>query len=70
MNPRSMKPGGIQFDLLAPSPYHLTAVPGTGKLYVSSAEEDKLWVVDQRSLAIVREILIPGQGHQMAVVSK
>ena len=55
---------------LAPSPYHLTAVPGTGKLYVSSAEEDKLWVVDQRSLAIVREILIPGQGHQMAVVSK
>jgi len=55
---------------LAPSPYHLTSVPGTGKLYVSSAEEDKLWVVDQRSLAVVREILIPGQGHQMVVVGK
>ncbi len=55
---------------LAPAPYHLTAVQGTGKLYVSSAEEDKLWVVDQRSLAVVREILIPGQGHQMVVVNE
>ncbi len=55
---------------LAPSPYHLTNAPGTGKLYVSSAEEDKLWVVNQRSLAVVREILIPGQGHQMAVVTE
>ncbi len=55
---------------LAPSPYHLTTVQGTGKLYVSSAEDDKLWVVDQRSLAVVREVLIPGQGHQMVVVRK
>ncbi len=55
---------------LAPAPYHLITVQGTGKLYVSSAEEDKLWVVDQRSLAVVREILIPGEGHQMVVVSK
>lgn len=60
----------IRSKPLAPSPYHLTAVQGTGKLYVSSAEEDKLWVVDQRSLAVVREILIPGVGHQMVVVSK
>ncbi len=55
---------------LTPSPYHLTSIQGTGKLYVSSAEEGKLWVVDQRSLAVIREILIPGQGHQMAVVRK
>ncbi|MFQ5763393.1 MAG: YncE family protein [Rhodospirillales bacterium] len=54
---------------LAPSPYHVTAIRGTGKLYVSSAEEAKLWVVDQESLAVAREILIPGKGHQMVVVN-
>jgi YVTN family beta-propeller protein len=50
---------------LAPSPYHLTAIAGTGKLYVSSAEEPKIWVVDQRSLEVLREIPIRGKGHQM-----
>jgi DNA-binding beta-propeller fold protein YncE len=55
---------------LGPAPYHVTAVRGTGKLYVSSAEEPKLWVVDQRSLAVVREIPVQGEGHQMVVVSE
>lgn len=61
--------GGTRGVPLGPSPYHLTAVRGTGKLYVSSAEEGKLWVVDGRSLAVSREIPIPGQGHQMVVVT-
>jgi len=55
-------------NTLSPAPYHLTSVPGTGKLYVSSSAEDKLWVVDQKSLSVIREVLIPGQGHQMVVM--
>lgn len=55
---------------LGPSPYHVTAIRGTGKLYVSSAEEPKLWVIDQRSLAVLSEILIGGEGHQMVVVNE
>ena len=55
---------------LGPSPYHLTTVGGTGKLYVSSAEEPKIWVVDQQSLRTLGEIPIRGVGHQMAVVQR
>ena len=53
---------------LAPEPYHLTAIRGTGKLYVSSADEPKIWVIDQTSLRTLGEIPIGGRGHQMAVV--
>lgn len=53
---------------LAPSPYHVTAIPGTEKLYVSSAEQSKLWVIDQPSLKKIREIKVTGEGHQMVVV--
>ena len=50
---------------LAPAPYHLAVVRGTGKLYVSSADEPKIWVIDQRDLRIRGEIQIGGKGHQM-----
>jgi YVTN family beta-propeller protein len=50
---------------LWPAPYHLTAIRGTGKLYVSSAEKPKLWVLDQKSLETIGEIPIGGKGHQM-----
>lgn len=52
---------------LSPEPYHLTTIPGTGKLYVSSAEEDKIWVVDQASLQPKKEISVPDRAHQMVV---
>ncbi len=52
---------------LSPAPYHLTAITGTGKLYVSSREEPKIWVLDANSLAQVGEIPIRGVGHQMVV---
>jgi YVTN family beta-propeller protein len=55
---------------LAPAPYHLTAVRGTGKLYISSAEESKIWVVDQQNLGVQTEIPIRGMGHQMVVVNR
>lgn len=50
---------------LEPAPYHLAVVRGTDKLYVSSATEPKVWVVDRRSLAVRGEIDIGGKGHQM-----
>ncbi len=55
---------------LGPSPYHLTAVRGTDKLYVSSADEPKIWVVDQKSLRTLGEIPMRGPGHQMAIVQR
>ncbi len=62
--------GSMRSVPLGPSPYHLTSVRGTGKLYVSSAEQPKLWVVDQQSLQTLGEIPIRGEGHQMAVVQR
>jgi len=54
---------------LAPAPYHLGAVRGTGKLYVSSRKEPKIWVVDQSSLELLDTIQLPGgEGHQLAIV--
>ena len=54
---------------LTPAPYHLGAVRGTGKLYVSSRKEPKIWVVDQSSLEVLDTIQLPGgEGHQLAIV--
>ena len=50
---------------LKPEPYHLTTVPGSGKFYVSSAEQALIWVVDERKLKVVNRINIGGKGHQM-----
>lgn len=57
--------GAFRRVALAPAPYHLKAIRGTGKLYVSSADEPKVWVVDQESLAVLGEIPIGGKAHQM-----
>lgn len=53
---------------LAPSPYHLQTIPGTGKVYVSSSKQPKLWVIDQKTGTVTGEIAIKGEGHQMATV--
>lgn len=54
---------------LSPAPYHLGAVRGTGKLYVSSRKEPTIWVVDQTSLKLLDTIQLPGgEGHQLAIV--
>jgi len=57
--------GNRSSRLLAPAPYHLAAIRGGGKLYVSSAEVPKVWVVDQRDLKVIGEIPIGGKGHQI-----
>jgi YVTN family beta-propeller protein len=61
----NLKTGEVRKTTLAPAPYHLSAVRGAGKLYVSSADEPKIWIVDQKSLAVLGEIMIGGKGHQM-----
>ena len=64
------KTGDIRTIKLTPAPYHLNTVKGTGKVYVSSRKQPKIWVVDQQSLKVIGEIQLPaGEGHQMAVGS-
>lgn len=53
---------------LAPAPYHLTVVPGTGKLFVSSREEPKVWIVDQATMKAEGEIKVEDVGHQMVAL--
>jgi len=58
--------GATSASTLAPAPYHLAAIKGTGKLYISSADEPTMWVVDQKTSAVLKEIPIGGRGHQLA----
>ena len=60
--------GKLRTVKLSPAPYHLTTIRGIGRVYVSSAEEPKLWVLDAKSLQVVGEIPIGGKGHQMVQV--
>ena len=62
--------GDLRDAPLSPEPYHLTTVGGTGKIYVSSAEEPKIWVVDQDSLNVLNAVPVQGKAHQMAVVQR
>lgn len=54
---------------LSPSPYHLETIKDTGKVYVTSSKEPKIWVVDQKSAKLIGEIKISGIGHQMTKVN-
>lgn len=60
--------GVIRSLPLGPDPYHLATITNTGKLYVSSRKDAKLWVVSQRDLQLLGEIAIDGIGHQMVVM--
>ncbi len=55
---------------LAPAPYHVTTVPGSGTVFVSSRAEKRVWVLDQSTLALRGEFTIDGIGHQMAVAAR
>ena len=61
--------GTYRSTRLSPAPYRVTALAGRGKLYVSSAEQPKIWVVRQDNFAVVGEIPIDGRGHQMVQVA-
>jgi YVTN family beta-propeller protein len=53
---------------LSPAPYHMATIRGTGRVFVSSAQQPKLWVLDGATLKLVAEIPIGGKGHQMVQV--
>lgn len=56
---------------LAPAPYHLNAIRGTGEVYVSSRKQPVIWAVDQKTLQVTATIDLPaGEGHQMAIVDE
>lgn len=58
--------GDIARTALGPEPYHLTVAARVGRIYISSAADSKLWALDEKTLAIIAEIPIQGEGHQMA----
>jgi len=62
------KSGTSRTLALSPSPYHLETIEGTGKVYVSSSNSPKIWVIDQKSIKLLGEIKIAGEGHQMTTV--
>ncbi|MDA3869022.1 MAG: YncE family protein [Gammaproteobacteria bacterium] len=63
--------GEIRSLSLAPAPYHLNTIPGTGMVYVSSRNKPVIWVIDQQSLQVTATIDLPGgEGHQMAIVAE
>ena len=63
--------GQIRSVPLAPAPYHLNTIPGTGTVYISSRKKPLIWVIDQQSLQVTATIDLPGgEGHQMAVVAE
>ncbi len=62
--------GQLQSIPVGPSPYHLATITGTGKIYLSSADEPKLWVIDQKTLRVRGDIKIDGKGHQMVVLNR
>ncbi len=57
----------VSYQTLDSAPYHLATGGSSHKIYVSSAEEPKLWVLDSRTLAVLTEIPIKDIGHQMVV---
>lgn len=59
-----LRSGTRRVTPLAPAPYHLAAIRGAGFLYVSSAEESRIWVLDAETLEPRGEITVPGIGHQ------
>lgn len=50
---------------LKPEPYHLATIRGSRKIYVSSADEPKIWVVNSNDLSISGSFEVPGKGHQI-----
>lgn len=61
----ALSTGAVTFAPLSPEPYHLTNVPGTGRLFVSSRAEPKVWIIDEATLSTVGDFQIEGEGHQM-----
>nr|WP_306264857.1 hypothetical protein [Pararhizobium sp. IMCC3301] len=66
----ALSTGTIAFARLSPEPYRLTNVPGTGTFFVSSRAEPKVWIVDEITLAAVKEFPVEGETHQMTTIDR
>jgi len=64
----ALSSGMVTTAPLFPEPYHLTNLPGTGTLFVSSRGEPKVWIVDEATLTAVGDFTIEGEGHQMVAL--
>jgi DNA-binding beta-propeller fold protein YncE len=62
-----LRSGNIVDAVLSPAPYHLTTIPGTGSIFVSSRDEPKVWIVDAKTLAATSEIPIEGGGTRWSL---
>lgn len=54
---------------LAPEPYHLTTIPGTGRVFVSSRAEPNVWIIDASDLSVTGQFAVEGEGHQMVALN-
>ena len=54
---------------LASEPYHLTTIPGSGRIFVSSRAEPKSWIINSVDLSVTGEFPVVGEGHQMVVMN-
>lgn len=61
--------GAVTTVSLAPEPYHLSMIPGAGRLFVSSRAEPKVWIIDASDLSVVGEFAVQGEGHQMVAMN-
>lgn len=61
--------GEVTTVALAPQPYHLTTVPGTGRIFVSSRQDPLVWIVDPDTLTVTGEFAVDGEGHQMVAIN-
>jgi DNA-binding beta-propeller fold protein YncE len=60
--------GTVDSISLPGEPYEVRVVADTGKVYVSSRDLPRLWVIDAKNLGLRGEIKLTGNGHHMAVV--
>jgi YVTN family beta-propeller protein len=57
----------VQIVPLAPQPYHVAADDGGERLWVSSRQEGRQWLVSARDFTVSGALEIPGIGHQIAM---
>lgn len=65
-----LESGAMRSIEIGPKPYHVTAIDGTGAVYVSSRVLPVIWVIDAETLEVTDKIVIEGIGHQMVVAER
>jgi hypothetical protein len=53
-----------------PNPNYAAVKRDGSRVYVSSRTSPKFWVLDQQNLALLDEIAIRGEGHEMGVMTR